>query len=295
MRTISIETLPELQARGVEDPRRYLFLKTETGLVAFDEKASVEELVKKLHPDAAITIEPLGGVLNDVYLLTVGGQRFVAKKFTDWHSFKWFILNLVSLGTKNFTLSGKARLSNEYGLSEYLSEHGVSVPAIQHVSMPDRIIIKEYIEGVPATELVRKIASASLLNDRQIEMSRALGEYIAAVHKLEVAIGDSKPENFQSSDGRIYLLDLEQGGRPGDKSWDIAEFLYYSGHYGLTGILKGGFGEFVKYFVDGYMKNGDASVLRNAGSLKYSKVFSIWTPPPIILEVTQALRNARPA
>jgi hypothetical protein len=43
------------------------------------------------------------------------------------------------------------------------------------------------------------------------------------------------------------------------------------------------------------MKNGDASVLRNAGSLKYSKVFSIWTPPPIILEVTQALRNARPA
>jgi thiamine kinase-like enzyme len=33
------------------------------------------------------------------------------------------------------------------------------------------------------------------------------------------------------ADGSIYLLDFEQATLGGDKTWDIAEFLYYAGHF----------------------------------------------------------------
>lgn len=292
MRTISTQIIPDGGEKGPADPRRHLFLKTETGLVPFDEKASVEELARRLHPDAAITVEPLGGVLNDVYLVWAGKNRFVAKQFTDWHGFKWFILNLVSIGTKTFTVSGKARLSNEYGLSQYLTEHNISAPAIIYVSLPDRILIKEFIDGSTGTEFVKTVSSQKSLSDQQIHMSRMLGENLAAIHASDASVGDSKPENFQLSGDRVFALDLEQGARPGDPAWDVAEFLYYSGHHVLSGIPKGGFSEFLRYFIDGYLKNGRGKILKEAASLKYSKVFSLWTPTPILLEVSQTLRKA---
>jgi thiamine kinase-like enzyme len=52
------------------------------------------------------------------------------------------------------------------------------------------------------------------------------------VHALNVVLGDTKPENVMfDPQGNLFLLDFEQASRSGDRSWDIACFLYYCGHY----------------------------------------------------------------
>ena len=38
------------------------------------------------------------------------------------------------------------------------------------------------------------------------------------------------------------------------------------------------------------MRNGEEKNLKRASGVRYAKVFSLWTPAPIILEITKALR-----
>ena len=107
-------------------------------------------------------------------------------------------------------------------------------------------------------------------------------------------MGDSKPENFQYGiDKEVYALDLEQAGKSGDKAWDVAEFLYYSGHYVFSSIPSAGFREYVDAFIRGYRQGGDENVLRKAAGARYGRVFSLWTPPLAFLEISKSLR--RPA
>src|SRR3972149_11480636 len=130
-----------------EDRKNHLYLRTAERLVSLNEKASLEDIVKGLRPGRPITISPLAGVLNEVFLVTSGKERFVAKRFTDWHGFKWFTLNLVSFGSKFFAVSGKTRMSNEYGVNRYLAKTGMKVPQIIHVAVKDRILLESYISG----------------------------------------------------------------------------------------------------------------------------------------------------
>jgi len=115
-----------------EDPKNYLYLRTATGLTRINAKASIQEVISTIRPGRPITISPLAGVLNEVFLVTSGSDRFVAKRFTDWYGFKWFTLNLVSFGSKTFSVSGRARMSNEYGVNRYLAKKRLNVPDIVH-------------------------------------------------------------------------------------------------------------------------------------------------------------------
>ena len=112
----------ELDQRKPEDPKNFLFLRTWEGLVPVTERVSLDELIGSLKLSRPVTITPLAGVLNEVSLVTAGKQQLVVKKFTDWHGFKWFTLNLVSLGSKLFAVSGRARMTNEYGMNRYLAK-----------------------------------------------------------------------------------------------------------------------------------------------------------------------------
>ena len=48
-----------------------------------------------------IKVEPVGGMLNDVYVINAHGNgsetKVLAKRFKDWSGFKWFPLTLWSL------------------------------------------------------------------------------------------------------------------------------------------------------------------------------------------------------
>jgi tRNA A-37 threonylcarbamoyl transferase component Bud32 len=276
-----------------ENPKDALFLRTSEGLVSFSERTSLEEIVSTLRPRRQITISPLAGVLNEVFLVTVGDEQYVAKKFTDWHGFKWFTLNIVSFGSKLFAVSGKSRMANEYGINRYLAKKGLNVPEVIYASVEQRILIQNYIPGTALNDFAKQIVSQTYVTGSQAQLAEELGETLARVHKVGVSIGDAKPENFVAKDDEIFTVDLEQAGKRGDYAWDIAELLFYTGHYsagpsptrGLTGVIDA--------FIRGYLRKGESAELRRAAGVRYARVFSLWAPAPVVLEITRKLREAK--
>ncbi len=275
----------------LEDPKNHLFLKTASGLVNLSERASIIEAVKKLSGGERVTISPLAGALNEVYMVKANAEPLVAKRFTDWFTFKWLYLNLAALGTRAFQLSGRERLANEYGTNRILAENNIPVPAILYVNPEDRLLIERYVEGKNILDHVRHAFNAERLSNEQRDVALDLGKAVARIHALNVSIGDCKPENFiRGIDGTIYTLDLEQGAKMGDTAWDVAEFLYFSGHY--TRRVTAGIHQFVSEFMRGYCELGKAEVLKKAASLGYSKAFLVWTPMPVIRQISELLRKA---
>ena len=290
MSPLKLSLDPELDRIEPEDPKTCLFLRTSGGLVPVSEKASLDELIDTLKLRGPVTITPLAGVLNEVSLITAGKEELVVKKFTDWHGFKWFTLNLVSLGSKLFAVSGKARMTNEYGMNRYLGKRGVRVPNIVYVNVKQRILVERYIAGASLGEAGRQAVNQPNLTPSQSNLFESLGTTLASIHRLGVSIGDTKPENFLAKDGEIFVVDLEQAGKRGDYPWDIAELLFYTGHYCIRPIALPALREAVKAFARGYLKKGEAKNLREAAAVKHAKAFSLWTPPPVILEISRILR-----
>lgn len=278
--------------RKPENPKDYLYLRTSEGFVSFNERASLEEIVMKLRPGRPITISPLAGVLNEVFLVTVGREQFVAKKFTDWHGFKWFTLNLVSFGSKVFSVSGKARITNEYGMNRYLAAKNLKVPRVVHVNLKQRILVEKYVSGIGLNDFVAETVDQPRLTKSQFDLAESLGRTLAKIHGVGVSIGDAKPENFVASSGEIYTVDLEQAGKRGDYAWDIAELLFYTGHYSRSPTPTRGLKEITEAFVLGYLHEGRAAELKHAAGVRYAKAFSLWTPAPIILEISKILQEA---
>jgi len=283
---------PGLMGTKPENPKDYLYLRTAEGFTAFNETASLNDIASKLRPGRPITISPLAGVLNEVFLVTAGKEQFVAKKFTDWHGFKWFTLNLVSFGSKLFAVSGKTRMTNEYGINRYLAKKGLKVPQIIHVNLSQRILIEKYVGGMGLNEFVTSAVNESTLTEDQSRLAESLGETLASIHDVGVSVGDAKPENFVASDREIFTVDLEQAGKRGDYAWDIAELLFYTGHYSASQTPTRGLSMLVKAFIEGYLRKGRPAELRRAAGIRYAKAFSFWTPAPVIVEIVKTLHEA---
>jgi len=292
----------ELTVKGLKSSEKYLYIPTSMGPVSLDEKVSVEEFVSRLNPNAKclnIKLEEIGGILNSVYLLKIkfedkSERRIVVKKFKDWLGLKWFPVTLWTLGTKSFAVLGESRLEREYAINKFLQSKGFNVPEILYASPKEGLIFQEYIDGVSATRLVKQIFSARKENlTRKLEIIRKIGAEIAKIHAYNVCIGDCKPENILvTDDDRIFFVDLEQASRDGDKAWDIAEFLYYSGHYALPTTPINSLKNLTKSFIEGYLSaGGDRDVVRAAGSAKYTKVFSIFALPHVILTISNLCKE----
>ena len=237
-----------------EDPKNYLYLRTSAGLVPLGEKLSLDEVIANLKLGGPITITPLAGVLNEVFLVTAGKEQLVVKKFTDWDGFKWFTLNLVSLGSKLFAVSGKARMTNEYGMNRYLGKRGLKVANIIYLNVKQRILVERYLSGPSFADLAKEAVNQSSLTNGQTELAESLGETLADIHATGVSVGDTKPENFVINDGKIFTVDLEQAGKRKDYAWDIAELLFYTGHYRISPTFTGGLKGIIEAIVTGYSR-----------------------------------------
>jgi tRNA A-37 threonylcarbamoyl transferase component Bud32 len=214
------------------------------------------------------------------------------KKFEDWFGFKWFPLALWTLGTKTFTVLGRSRQEKEYAINQFLRGQGFAVPEILHVSYKERLIFKEFIEGESLVEIVKQIIS-STKKASELAIVREVGRKIAESHKLGVSLGDCKPENIiVARDGKIFFVDLEQASRDGNHAWDIAEFLYYSGHY-ASPISPADPAELIATeFIEGYLEaGGKKESVKKAGSPRYTKVFSVFTAPHFILAISNVCRR----
>ncbi len=283
----------------LEDPEKYLLMPTHNGLVPFSDRTTVDVFAEKMMLNGDVLdmkVEDMGGVLNTVYLLTLREnsekRKVVVKKFEDWFGFKWFPLALWTLGTKTFAVLGRSRLEREYAINQFLRSRGFAVPKILHVSHKERLIFEDFIEGETLVRVVKQIMS-SKKRASDIALVRDVGTKIAQAHKLGVSLGDCKPENIVvTKDGKAFFVDLEQASRDGNQAWDITEFLYYSGHYASPVSSAKSAKLLAKEFIEGYLEaGGKKGTVKKAGSPRYTKVFSIFTPPHIILAISNVCKK----
>jgi len=287
--------------RRFVDPQKYVFVPTAEGLVSLAERLNIETFARKMllnDEKAEITYKRAGGVLNDVYLIKAysnGVERKVlVKRFKDWSGFKWFPLSLWAFGARNIAVIGRTRLEKECAISEFLRCEGIRVPKIVHVSHSERLVFMEFIEGEDLSKAIKRIAKTKGKEaEKDLAKIEKVGEIYAQVHALGVTLGDTKPENvIFDPDDNGYLLDFEQASHEGDKAWDIAVFLYYAGHY-LQPLYSDGKAEAIaKAFVNGYLKGGgDAGTIKKAANSKYTRIFSVFTMPSIMLAMSNVCKK----
>ncbi len=293
----------EVVTEPLIDPQRFIYLSTASGLVSLADRISVEDFARRVllkGAEGKISLKPIGGVLNDVFLAEASSNgaiiRLVVKRFKNWSGFKWFPLNIWALGTKTFAVLGSSRLERECAISEQLYKEGFNVPKILHISHSKRLVFMEYIEGENLSFALRKIASSDAGEDIRKELLAVskVGGTLSQIHSRSIALGDTKPENVVVSiTGKIYLLDFEQASPEGDKSWDVAEFLYYGGHYFSSMQGKEKAKKFADAFIAGYLESGgEPSAVRKAGTAKYTRVFNVFTNPRVIIAISNACKNA---
>jgi tRNA A-37 threonylcarbamoyl transferase component Bud32 len=290
-------------SKSFVDPRKFIFVPTGQGLVSLADKLDIRGFAKKVLEDGdyeKIKIEEFGGVLNDVYLMRacVGNteKKILVKRFKDLSSLKWFPLSMWSIGVRNFAMLGKSRLERECAINEVLSRSGFCVPKLLHVSPNEGLVFMEFIEGENLSYAIKRIALAENWSnvERDLILVKEVGSTYAKVHSLNVVLGDTKPENVMvDPKGKLCLIDFEQSSRSGDKSWDVACFLYYSGHYlPLDGEVKGQ--AISKAFIAGYLEaGGDLAVIKCAGIQKYTRVFSVFTLPSTLRAMANACKNTK--
>jgi Kae1-associated kinase Bud32 len=287
---------PALQ---LEDPKNHLLVSTPLGPVPLSDASTIEDFVRTRVPGGAVLnveTRQIGGVLNAVYQLTLQRdgqeQKIVVKKFKDWTGFKWFPLTLWSLGTKSFAVLGKSRLEREYALNQYLKSQGIPVPTVLYISPKQSLIFTEFVEGKTLTETVKKAVSAKH-QEKELKLITEAGRKIAEAHRLDVSLGDCKPENIiVTKEEKLCFVDLEQASRDGNQVWDIAEFLYYSGHYVPALASTEAIELVAKAFLEGYIEaGGSIENVQKAASPRYTKVFSIFTQPHVILAISNLCRK----
>lgn len=253
-----------------------------------EEMDIVLKVVRAYRPSGRVSIRRIGSFVNDVFLVRVDNEKLVAKRYTNWVSLKWVTLNLFGLGSVHFSISGKRRMEAEYAFNDLLSRRGIPVPSIIGADQKLRTILFTFVSGDQLSGLIPRMSQSAQMAQREREAALQAGRMIAGAHQLEAALGDTKPENFLvEKNGDVTLVDLEQARHRGDYGWDVAEFLFYSGHYWLSfnKSLEG----YVDSFIKGYREHGSSSVLRLAASPKYVRVFSVWTPPNILHNIRKKL------
>jgi len=291
------------QAASFIDPQEYIFFPTTTGLVSLSDKLDIKGFTQKIllkGQNANIEVKPVGGMLNDVYVInaSVNGvvTRILAKRFKDWSGFKWFPLTLWSFGARSFAVSGQSRLAKECAISEFLLNQGFNVPKILHVSNAERIVFMEFIEGEGLNQAIKRYSTATnnAITSDVLGKVGMLGETMAQVHGHNVSLGDTKPDNVLiKPDGTIFLIDFEQAMQGGDKAWDVAVFLYYCGHYLQPFDSNTKAERIAQAFIGGYLRGGgNIDNINKAGLPKYTRVFSIFTMPPIMLAISNVCKKA---
>ncbi len=286
------------------DPQKYVYIPTGEGLVSLSDRIDIKGYAERMllkGQNGEIQVEPVGGMLNDVYVINaqLNGheKKVLAKRFKDWAGFKWFPLSLWSFGARSFAVSGQARLSKECAISEILRAEGFNVPRILHISNTERLVFMEFIEGENLSQAVKRIAEAEIEENylAEIALITRTGEIFAQVHSRDITLGDTKPENMLiKENGTIFLIDFEQATHGGDKAWDIAVFLYYCGHYLQPFNSSSKAESIAKAFIEGYLQaGGKAEDIQKASTAKYTRVFSIFTLPPIMLSISNVCKRTQ--
>jgi Kae1-associated kinase Bud32 len=294
---------PKLDPRKtLVNPQEFVLISTNEKLYSLADGIDMITFSKKhleVEDKKNLKFDVIGGILNDVYLITTPSvdkkNKIIVKRFRDWSSFKWFPLSLWTLGARNISVLGRSRLAKECEINSFLSDKGFNVPKILHVSHKNRLIFMEYIEGNDLSLFIKKFIKSKKTQKKDIYLLtlEKVGELFAKIHSIDVTLGDSKPENvIIGPDDRIFFLDFEQASFGGDKSWDLAVFLYFLGHYISPFSDKTLVLSLINAFLSGYLKNGgNIGDVKKVGNSKYTRIFSILIMPYFLILISNACKN----
>jgi len=260
-------------------------LKLKEGIL-IDGKDWLKQLARSLDfEDYTTTRKKIGDVHAATMLYTISGdgrsERFVVKHFASVKAMKWAAMNVWAAGVKRFYVDPSIRLGREYTAMRYIKTIGIDAPAILAVALDKRLLITKYIEGEMLSDIID-----SILQNKSSDTSAIthFGEALCKLHANGCTIGDTKASNMLLSNGRIYFTDLEQFAFSDDKPWDVICFIYYSVKFTSN---EEGARKVVRAFLDGYMQDGNVSVIQKALSKKYVPTFY----PALVLGVITAVRD----
>ena len=259
----------------LENPKS--LLRVEQGLVIPDASLLVDQLARLLGFSTYSTKErDIGEPYSTTRVLTfrdaARARSVVVKNYTDVRSLKWALLGIWA-STKRFSTAPLSRMDREYGMTLALQGMGVLVPRVLAVAPSERIIVKDYIDGQTLSARINALFKGASDDVSPID---AYGEVLAKLHGGGIAVGDAKPSNVVVTSSGLYLTDLEQAFRGGDKAWDIAEFLYFTAKLSNR---EDAMRRVANAFLESYARTGDRSVVAKARGQRYLGPFRPFLTP----------------
>jgi tRNA A-37 threonylcarbamoyl transferase component Bud32/predicted nucleotidyltransferase len=235
--------------------------------------------------DAAITRRKIGDFNSATALFTIKEndrtERLVVKQFASIKAIKWTAVNIWAAGIKKFDVDPASRLRREYGAMRYLRSAGFNTPEIVACVSDKRLLITRFVEGKRLSETIDQI----LLNkSTETDIITLWGQTLQLLHSKGHTLVDTKPTNVLVHDNKLFFTDLEQFSFDSDKSWDIACFLYYSLKFTSNEEAAR---KVVRAFLEGYLEDGNTSVVKRALKKKYISPFY----PALVLGIITAVRD----
>lgn len=276
-RSRSIERIPQF----LKNPKSLLLL--DEGHLIMDGTQWLKHLLAKLSfsEKTSVSIRKVGGpyTLLREYTIKEGSrvEKFAVKAYRDLRSVKWFLLNFWTANSRKFEITPLARLTREYVALKGFRDAGINVPNIIGVVAPSRILITEFIEGTDLGIIAKEVLAGKTDDYSPI---KTYGEILAKIHSLGYALGDAKPNNALKTDSKIFITDLEQAKKGGDRAWDISVFIYYSLRLNTNGKHVR---DFVKAFLKGYLAEGNREIIQESLKVKYYEPFFPILAPNVVL------------
>ena len=264
-------SLPEL-----ERPRSLLML--EEGVVIPEASLLVKELARLLGFSTYSTQErDIGEPYSTTRVLTfrhgAREESVVIKNYSDVRSLKWAFLGIWASAAKRFSMTPMARLDREYEMTGRLRRAGILVPSILAVAPDERVLVKEFVRGPTLAQVIYDFLGGSA---EGLDTVSAYATLMAAIHSAGMALGDAKASNVVISPRGLFLTDLEQALIDGDKSWDIAEFLYYTSKLSKK---EGAMKRVAAAFLGTYAASGNRATIDRARGSRYYRPFQPFLTP----------------
>jgi tRNA A-37 threonylcarbamoyl transferase component Bud32 len=211
------------------------------------------------------------------------------KRYKDIRGMKWGVLNLWTLKNANFTVNPTERLFREFRATKELPKFGLATHEIIAVFWPQKTIVSKFLEGKDLSKIEAAFFSGK--PEQVLSPITAFGQDLAIMHNNSYCMGDTKPSNviYSENESKIYLTDLEQAVPFGNKTWDLAEFIYYSVRFTLKEEPAR---KLVAAFVEGYSeKTEDLRPVEEASLLRYSAPFQPFVAPNVMNALRRDLKK----
>ncbi|HKT22269.1 MAG TPA: hypothetical protein VJR06_06670 [Nitrososphaerales archaeon] len=260
----------------LEQPRS--LLRLEEGSVVPDASFLVKELARLLGFESYSTKErDIGEPYSTTRVLTFKDsskeRSVVVKNYTDVRSLKWALLGIWASTANRFSTGPVSRMDREYGMTLALRSNGILAPPVLAVAPAERILVKDFVSGPTLASQINEFLKGG--SDGTASVAQ-YGKLMADVHARGIALGDAKPSNVIISKDGLCLTDLEQAVAGGDRSWDIAEFLYYTAK---LSVKEDAMKKVAVSFLDSYVKGGDGASIAKAKGQKYFGPFRPFLTP----------------